>query len=74
MTSRGRMIAALIGITIAFMLPKRIECGLGGVGCKRIVNKVGCDAYEVEPWGFYLLERVFRTDIGFAYEVTADCR
>jgi hypothetical protein len=69
------MIAALIGIAIAFMLPKRIDCGTGfDVGCKQIVNRIGCDAYEVEPWGFYLLERVFRTDIGFAYEVTADCR
>lgn len=69
------MIAALIGIAIAFMLPKRIDCAFGeDVGCKVIVRRMGCESYEVEPWGFYLLERVFRTSIGFAYEVTTDCR
>jgi len=74
MTSRGRLIAALIGVAIAFMLPKRIGCGLGSNGCKRIVNRGDCEAYEVEPFGFYLLESVFRTDLGFAYEIGDNCR
>ena len=73
MTARGRMIAGLIGITIAFMLPKRIECGMGSNGCKRIGEGVGCSYYEVEPFGFYLLESLFRTDIGFAYEQSDSC-
>lgn len=73
MTSRGRLIAFLIGVTIAFLLPKRIECGDGAVGCKVIRVMPGCNAHEVEPFGFYLLEQVFRTDVGFAYEVSDRC-
>jgi hypothetical protein len=74
MTTRGRVIAALIGITIAFMLPKRIECDLGSTGCKRMGSKPGCAFYEVEPFGFYLLELLVRTDVGFAYEQSDTCR
>ena len=68
------MIAGLIGIAIAFMLPKRIECGFGGNGCKRTGEGPGCSYYEVEPFGFYLLETLVRTDIGFAYEQSDTCR
>jgi hypothetical protein len=74
MTSRGKLIAFLIGVTIAFMLPKRITCGLGSNGCKHILNRGDCEAYEVEPFGFYLLEQVVRTDLGFAYETGDTCR
>jgi hypothetical protein len=74
MTSRGKLIAGLIGIAIAFMLPKRIECGFGATGCKRIGGRAGCSFYEVEPFGFFLLEQLFRTDIGFAYEQDDTCR
>jgi hypothetical protein len=73
MTTRGRMIAALIGITIAFMLPKRIDCAPGGVGCKRIGQGVGCSLYEIEPFGFFLLEQVVRRNVGFAYERADSC-
>jgi hypothetical protein len=73
MTSRGRLIAGLVGITLAFMLPKRITCGLGSNGCKHIVNRPECEGYEIEPFGFYLLELVVRTDLGFAYETGDTC-
>lgn len=75
MTSRGRLIAFLIGVTIAFALPKRVECGYPSAGhCERFVDGERCTAYQIEPWGFYLLEHVFRINVGFAYETSEDCR
>ncbi len=73
MTTRGRVIAGLIGIAIAFMLPKRIECAPGGVGCKSTGQRPGCSFHEVEPFGFFLIERLVRTDVGFAYELSDRC-
>ena len=68
------MWAFLIGVVIAFMLPKRVECGYPGAYCGRIVDKEKCVRYDVEPWGFYLLEVVFKTNIGFAYSSEEECQ
>jgi hypothetical protein len=73
MTSSGRRWAFLLGILIAFMLPKRVECGFPGGKCQSFHGKEVCTSYEIEPWGFYLLENVFGRDIGFAYSSGDDC-
>jgi hypothetical protein len=73
MTSNGRRIAGLIGVVIAFALPKQVECGYPGATCERIVDRRACHSYEVEPFGFYLLENVFGRNIGFAYSTGDDC-
>jgi hypothetical protein len=61
MTSRGRRIAFLLGLLIAFALPKRVEETRGR-----------CVAYRVEPWGFYLLEQLFGP-FGIGYTSGEDC-
>ena len=73
MTSNGRRLAGLIGLVIAFSLPKRVDCGYPAGTCDRIVDHRMCHSYEIEPFGFYLLESVFRRDIGFAYSSGDDC-
>lgn len=73
MSSNGRMIAFVLGVVIAFALPKRVECGYPGGSCERIVDRRACRSYEVEPFGFYLLENLFDRDIGFAYSSGDDC-
>ena len=73
MTSNGRRWAFLIGVVIAFMLPKRAPCGYPGARCERMVAGQGC-AYEIEPVGFYLIEYVAGRDVGFAYSSGDDCR
>jgi hypothetical protein len=69
MTTRGRRIAALIGLAVVFFLPKRVECGYPGADCP-----VKCRPYEVEPFGFYVIEYFANRDIGFAYSSGEDCR
>jgi len=74
MTSSGRRIAFLIGIVIAFMLPKKVECGYAGAtGCGKIVDHRQCTPYDVEPWGFYLIEHLAKSNVGFAYSHGDDC-
>ncbi|HEY1812144.1 MAG TPA: hypothetical protein VGG74_07285 [Kofleriaceae bacterium] len=73
MTSSGRQLAFLIAVLIAFALPKHVDCGHPGVTCGVQRGKELCTRYEVEPWGFYLLENVFGRDIGFAYSSGDDC-
>jgi hypothetical protein len=74
MTARGKQLAALIGITIAFFLPKKVECGYPGAQCAT-TDRLGapCTRYELEPWGFYLIESVAHGDVGFAYASGDDC-
>lgn len=73
MTSNGRRIAFLIGITIAFMLPKKVECGYpAAAACSIVIKYVSCTPYEVEPWGFFLIEHLVKMNVGFAYK-RADC-
>jgi hypothetical protein len=77
MTSRGRMLAILAGLVIAFLLPKRVECGhpAAGTSCQRFGPRHQlCTPYEVEPWGFFLIEMLVRRDVGFAYKSGDDCR
>jgi hypothetical protein len=73
MTSSGRRLAFLFGVLIAFALPKRVECGYPGATCSRLGEGTTCGRYEVEPWGFYLIEYVVGRDVGFAYSSGDDC-
>ena len=61
MTSRGRRIAFLLGIAVAFALPKRVDEQRGR-----------CTDYIVEPWGIYLLGHLF--DVRLPYTSGEDCR
>lgn len=76
MTTRGRTIAGVIGAVIAFSLPKKVECGFPGGTCTHAGHLRGelCTSYEVEPWGFYLIEHLAGRDVGFAYSSGDDCR
>jgi hypothetical protein len=69
MTSSGRRWAALFGIALAFALPKRVERGT-----HRNDRHELCTASEIEPFGFYLIERAVGREVGFAYSTSEDCR
>jgi hypothetical protein len=78
MTTRGTRLAMLFGLVLAFLLPKHVECGYPDASCGR-VQQYGryrelCQSYEVEPWGFYMIELVVHRDVGFAYSSDEDCR
>jgi hypothetical protein len=75
MTTSGRRWAALFGLTLAFMLPKKVECGYPDGRCTTVTSRwrESCTPYEVEPFGFYLIESVAHRDVGFAYS-DEDCR
>ena len=64
MTTSGRRWAFLIGILIAFAIPKRVERA----------HHDRCTSYDVRPWGFYLLEAALGGKVGFAYTSGEDCR
>jgi hypothetical protein len=77
MTSSGRRIAFVLGLAIAFALPKRVECNFPDAhACAHpgLRPREVCTDYRVEPWGFYLLESVFGRQVGFAYTSGEDCR
>jgi hypothetical protein len=73
MTSSGRQLAFLFAVLIAFALPKRVECGYPGAVCAVRQGRETCTPYEIEPWGFYLLENLLSRDVGFAYTSGDDC-
>jgi len=74
MTSNARRIALLIGFMIAFMLPKRVDCGYPGAeACGAIVDGRSCTPYVVEPWGFFLIELLVHSNVGFAYSHGDSC-
>jgi hypothetical protein len=74
MTANGRRIAFFIGLAIAFMLPRRVECGYPGAPyCGELIDGRRCNKVEVEPWGFYLIEHLASRNIGFAYSTDIDC-
>jgi len=75
MTTRGTRLAFLVAVAIAFLLPKKVECGYPGGTCRH-TGRLGltCTDYEIEPVGFYVLELVFDRDVGFAYTTDEDCR
>ena len=76
MTSSGRRWALVIGALIAFALPTRVDCGFPDGRCTHPGARRGelCTPYEVEPWGFYLIEHVVGRDVGFAYSSDEECR
>jgi hypothetical protein len=75
MTTNGKRIAAFIAVVCVFLLPKRIECSYPGEYCRHgNARDQSCVTKELEPFGFYLLEKLFSTDIGFAYSVDEECR
>ena len=75
MTSRGTRIAFLFGLVVAFMLPKRVECGYPGGTCGHAGKwRTTCTDYEIEPLEFYAIELVVNRDVGFAYSSGDDCR
>ncbi|MDB4959572.1 MAG: hypothetical protein JWO36_7141 [Myxococcales bacterium] len=75
MTSSGRRWAFLFGLVVAFALPKKVECGYAGNTCQHTNGlREQCTDYEVEPWGFSLIEQLVGRDVGFAYSSGEDCR
>ena len=75
MTSRGKRIAALFAVIIAFLLPKHVECGFPDGRCARDgVFHLVCRSYELEPMGFFVIEQLARRDVGFAYTSGEECR
>ncbi len=76
MTSSGRLWALLFGLLLIGALPKRVECGYAGADPCALAGTFHrkCSSYEVEPLGFYLIERVAHADVGFAYSTGETCR
>jgi hypothetical protein len=67
--------AYVFGLAVAFLLPKQVECGFPGGRCEtRSSLGLVCHRYEVEPLGFYALEKVAGHDVGFAYSHDETCR
>jgi hypothetical protein len=75
MTTRGKRIAALFACIVLFLLPKHVDCGYpdGRCGHPGVLGHF-CTEYELEPLGFYLLERIAERDVGFAYSSGETCR
>jgi len=75
MTARGKQLAFLFGLVIVFAIPKHVECGYPGADCSRkgTFHRV-CKSWELEPFGFFLIEKLAGTDVGFAYSSGEDCR
>jgi len=75
MSTRGKQLAFLFALVAAFALPKHVECGYPGGTCKHAGTfHRTCTTYELEPFGFYLIELLAKTDVGFAYSSGEDCR
>ena len=74
MTTRGRTITGVIALIIVFLLPMKVPCGYPGGKCGR-KGQFGlvCKAYEREPLGFYLIEKLVDGNVGFAYQHGEDC-
>lgn len=75
MTTRGKRITGAFAVLIAFMLPKHVDCGYPDGRCGYVgMFKHFCTPYELEPLGFYLIEKVAHRDVGFAYKRGEQCR
>ncbi len=75
MTSSGRRIAGICGLLIALLLPISVECGYPGGECATWgAMRTVCHREDLEPFGFYLLERVAGRNVGFAYSSNVECR
>ncbi|MEZ4366407.1 MAG: hypothetical protein R2939_08985 [Kofleriaceae bacterium] len=73
MTTSGTRWAVAIVLALAFFLPVRLPCSFPGQDCAEIRDKRLCRDGDLEPLGFYLVERVLRRDLGFAYSTTRAC-
>ncbi len=76
MTARGKQLGVLFGLLVVFAMPKKVECGHPNSGTcthKASFNRV-CTPWELEPFGFYLIEKLASSDVGFAYSSGEDCR
>ncbi len=74
-STRGMRWAYLLGLLIAFLMPRKVECDFPGGKCeKRTTLGLVCQRYEVEPLGFYAMEKVAGHDVGFAYSHDETCR
>lgn len=75
MTTRGKQLAALFGLALAFLMPKKVECGFPGASCRHPASYGrSCVTNEVEPLGFYAIEWLTGRNIGFAYTSEEECR
>ena len=75
MTTRGKRISGLFAVIILFLLPKHVDCGYPDGQCSALgMFKLVCTPYEVEPFGFFLLEKLAHRDVGFAYTSGETCR
>ena len=75
MSTRGTHLALAVAVVIAFLLPKRVECGYPGATCGHAGTwRTTCTDVEIEPLGFYVIELIARRDVGFAYSAGDDCR
>lgn len=75
MSTRGTHLALAVAVVIAFLLPKRVECGYPGATCGHAgTRRTTCTDVEIEPLGFYVIELVAGRDVGFAYSAGDDCR
>ena len=75
MTVRGTRIALATAALIALALPKRVDCSYPGQTCGHAGKwRTICTSYEIEPFGFYVIELVAHRDVGFAYQTGDDCR
>lgn len=73
MTTRGTR-WALVGVAaVFFFLPKRLPCAFPGQDCSEVRGGRICRNGEVEPLGFYALERVLGRDLGFSYSSQRAC-
>jgi hypothetical protein len=76
MTSRGKRIALLVALIVLFFLPKHVECGYPDApdcGHNAILHQY-CKYYELEPVGFWLIEKVAHRNVGFAYSSGETCK
>ena len=75
MSTRGTHVAVVVAIVLAFLLPRRVPCGHPGATCSRPgFLHTTCTRYELEPYGFYVIELIAKRDVGFAYSSGEDCR
>ena len=74
MTSRGKRIASVIALIVLFFLPKHVDCGYPDAECGHdAILRQWCKEYEVEPVGFWVIEKVAHRNIGFAYTTGESC-
>lgn len=75
MSTRGTRLTFVFAVIVAFLLPKRVECGYPGATCGHAGKwRTTCTDVEIEPIGFYVIELIAKRDVGFAYSAEEDCR